>query len=92
MAATLAFPAHSALPITLDVKEDEQCYIVRADIPGVRQEDIEIAVDGNEVTLRAETLSSVMSRSFPLHGEVDSAAARAQYRDGVLEVLLRKKS
>lgn len=38
----------------LDVKEDEKAYTVRADIPGVKKEDIHVDVDGNEITVRAE--------------------------------------
>jgi len=38
----------------LDVKEDEKAYTVRADIPGVKKEDIHVAIDGNQVSIEAE--------------------------------------
>lgn len=50
-----AFPAGTELSIKLDVKEDEKSYTVRADIPGVKKEDIQVDIDGDQVSLRAET-------------------------------------
>ena len=40
--------------IKVDVKESAEGYTVHAEIPGVPKEDIQVAVDGNVVTLRAE--------------------------------------
>lgn len=40
--------------IRLDVSEDDQTYAVKADIPGVRKEDIDVRIDGNVVTIAAE--------------------------------------
>ncbi|MDD2918597.1 Hsp20/alpha crystallin family protein [Rhodoferax sp.] len=40
--------------IKVDVKENGDAYTVQAEIPGVPKEDIQVAVDGNVVTLRAE--------------------------------------
>lgn len=46
--------ATQAPQIKLDVSEDDAQYIVKADIPGVRREDINVSVDGNQVTISAE--------------------------------------
>jgi HSP20 family protein len=46
--------ATQAPQIKLDVSEDEAQYMVKADIPGVRREDINVSVDGNQVTISAE--------------------------------------
>lgn len=43
-----------ALEMRLDVNEDDQAYIVNVDMPGVRKDDIDIAVEGNQVTISAE--------------------------------------
>jgi HSP20 family protein len=51
---SIAGAAASSLQIKLDVKEDDMNYQVRAEIPGVRKEDIHVDVDHNHVTLRAE--------------------------------------
>ena len=40
--------------IKVDVKEDEKSYTVKADIPGVKKEDIHVMIDGNRVSLSAE--------------------------------------
>ena len=38
----------------MDVTESENAYLVKADIPGVKKEDIHISVDGNLVSISAE--------------------------------------
>lgn len=40
--------------LRVDVTEDEKSYSVRAEIPGVKKEDINVAVDGNQVEISAE--------------------------------------
>jgi HSP20 family protein len=40
--------------IKLEVAEEDKAYRVKAEIPGVKKEDIAIAVDGNRVTISAE--------------------------------------
>jgi len=93
----------------LDVKEDEKGYTVRADIPGVKKEDIHVDIDANAVTVRAEVRQEkeqkkdekviysersygMVSRSFSLPAEVDANGARAEYKDGVLNLVLPKKA
>ena len=45
------------LDIKLDLSEDDKNYIVRAEIPGVKKEDIKVEVDGNRVSISAEMKS-----------------------------------
>jgi len=40
--------------IKMDVKEDDQAYTVHAEVPGVNKEDIQVTIDGNQVSLSAE--------------------------------------
>ena len=40
--------------LKIDVKEQEKCYVVHAEIPGVKKEDIHVAVDGAVVSISAE--------------------------------------
>ncbi|POR07702.1 Hsp20/alpha crystallin family protein [Diaphorobacter sp. LR2014-1] len=40
--------------IKIDVKEDDAAYTVHAEVPGVPKEDINVSIDGNVVSLRAE--------------------------------------
>lgn len=95
--------------IRMDVKEDETGYAVHADIPGVNKDDIHITIDGNTVSISAETKKLTeqkdgekvlrreryvgrVGRSFALEHEVDEASASARYQDGVLELVLPKKT
>jgi HSP20 family protein len=40
--------------IKMDVSEDENAYRVKAEIPGVKKEDIKVSVDGNQISIGAE--------------------------------------
>ena len=40
--------------IKMDVSEDDKAYTIRAEIPGVKKEDIKVSVDGNQVSISAE--------------------------------------
>ncbi|HSN22446.1 MAG TPA: Hsp20/alpha crystallin family protein [Usitatibacter sp.] len=40
--------------VKLDVTEDEKAYHVKAELPGVKKEDIDVEIDGNQVSLSAE--------------------------------------
>jgi HSP20 family protein len=40
--------------IKVDVSEADAAYNVKADIPGVKKEDIHVAIDGNQVSIEAE--------------------------------------
>jgi len=40
--------------IKMDVSEDDKAYTVRAEIPGVKKDDIKVAVEGNQVSISAE--------------------------------------
>jgi HSP20 family protein len=40
--------------VRLDVAENDKGYVVYAEIPGVRKEEIHVAIEGNQVTIAAE--------------------------------------
>ncbi len=46
--------ATAAPQMKLDVTEDDKAYTIKAEIPGVKKEDIHISVDGNLVSISAE--------------------------------------
>ena len=91
-----------------DVAESDQAYTVKAEIPGVKKEDIKISVEGNRVAINAEVreekdekTTGMMhseryygkhSRSFTLPQEVDETKAEAKYENGLLMLTLPKKS
>jgi HSP20 family protein len=43
------------MQIKMDVKEDDSAYTVHADIPGVKKEDIQVSIEGNQISISAET-------------------------------------
>lgn len=93
--------------IRVDVAEDEKAYVVKADIPGVTKEEIQVSIDGNQVAISAEVKREKEEkgkntlvreryygrqyRSFTLDSDVDDAKAEASYKDGVLQLTLPKK-
>ena len=46
--------ALQAPQIRVDVNEKEDAFVVKADIPGIRKEDIDVSVNGNSLTISAE--------------------------------------
>jgi HSP20 family protein len=93
----------------MDVKENDKAYTVHADLPGVKKEDIHVSIEGNMVSISAETRSESevkegekvlkrersygkVYRSFSLASDIDEATASAKYADGVLELVLPKKT
>jgi HSP20 family protein len=49
-----AMPAETELTMKIDVSEDDKGFTVKADIPGVKKEDIQVDVDEDHVSVRAE--------------------------------------
>lgn len=94
--------------IRMDVTESDQAYKVMADLPGIKKDDIKVSIDGNQVSISAQTesrseqssanllcaerSSGQYYRSFTLPQAVDDTQAHAQFNDGVLELTLPKKS
>jgi HSP20 family protein len=88
----------------VDVLEKEGQVVVRADLPGVKKEDVEVAVEGDVLTIRGsrheekETKEKGYYRSERSMGEFQQTIAlpdgvtadsiKASYKDGVLEVTI----
>ena len=49
-------PQHQSF--RLDVVEDEKGYVATADLPGVAKDEIQVTIDGNQVTIAAEVKRS----------------------------------
>jgi HSP20 family protein len=98
----------SAAGFRVDVSENERAYLLRAELPGVKKEDINVSIDGDTVSisaevkrekdangeqmLRSERYYGKLYRAFTLGQAVDENSAQARYVDGVLELTLPKKS
>ena len=90
----------------LDVVDREHEILVRAELPGMTNDDIEVSVSDNTLSLkgssrkeeeteegeyhRREISTSYISRTVPLPARVHGDDARASLRDGMLEVTIPK--
>lgn len=50
----MAFEGQSQMQIKMDVKEDDKVYTVHAEVPGVKKDDIQVTIEGNQVSISAE--------------------------------------
>jgi HSP20 family protein len=92
---------------TVDLAEKDGKYELKAEIPGFNKEDISVTVSGDVVTLTGkkessheekneeyhikEMKSGSFSRSFRLPTEIDEGKIDANYKDGVLTVIMPHK-
>ena len=92
--------------IPVDVIEESEQFRVRADLPGMAKEDIQVTLEGNTLSLHAERKGEVnetkdgyrrtersfgsFSRRLVLPTRVDPEKIEATYKDGVLEVTVAK--
>lgn len=97
----------AAMEMRMDITEDDKAYRISVDMPGLKKEDVDVSVVGNQVTITAEVTREQASdnekqlysercsgkafRSFSLPIEVDSAKSEARYDGGVLKLTLQKK-
>ena len=54
----MAFDGKPQVQIRVDVKEDDGAYVVQADIPGVKKEEINVTIDGSQIAISAEVKRS----------------------------------
>jgi HSP20 family protein len=92
---------------TFDVKETKDSYVFRADLPGVKDKDLDVQLIGNRLTIaghreeekreQGETYYATersygsFSRSFTLPEGTDAERVAADLKDGVLQVVVPKK-
>lgn len=50
----LAEQTRSRVTIRMDVTEDDKAYVVHAEVPGAKKEDVHVTIDGNQVAISAE--------------------------------------
>jgi len=87
---------------SLDVKEDREPLVdtivqsdnvkVVAELPGVEKSDIALECDGRNLVLKVDTDKHRYYKSLELPVEVDPDTSKASYKNGVLELILRRKS
>ena len=89
-----------------DISETDKEYLIKAELPAVKKDDVEVTVQDGVITIkgerrpeksdkdekqhRIESFYGSFSRSFSLPADVDESGIRAESRDGVLLVHLLK--
>jgi len=92
---------------SVDVFEDEEKLVIKAELPEMDQKDIEVHVEDNQLTIKGERKLEkeekkekyhkiersygTFSRSFTLPSTVDQDKIKAHYDRGVLKIELPKK-
>ena len=90
----------------VDVFEKADKFVVKAELPGMKEEDVDISVVGDTLTIKGERKAETevkdedyyccersygsFSRSIGLPSTVDAKKIEASFEDGVLEVSLPK--
>ncbi len=90
----------------VDVEESENDYVFRAEIPGLKKEDVKISLVDNVLTLagekkaeerrqdrtyhRVERTSGSFRRTYSISKPIQADKISAQYKDGVLEITVPK--
>jgi HSP20 family protein len=100
------WPALTEWQPALDVEETDKEILVRAEIPGVSADDLDLAIQNNTLVISGEKKESQerkeggyvyqerrygsFCREVALPTAVDEANVKAEYKDGVLHVTLQK--
>jgi HSP20 family protein len=91
---------------SVDVIDRDDEVVVKAEVPGVTKEEIHVSLTGNLLTIKGETKQEqkeekgdyyrceisrgAFSRMVTLPADVDDTKAKAELRDGMLEITLPK--
>ena len=91
---------------TVDISETDGEYLIKAELPEVKKEDVKVTVENGVLTLqgerrqekeekgkrfhRVERLYGSFVRSFSLPESVDESGVKAEYKEGVLNLHLPK--
>ena len=89
----------------VDVAENDSGYLLKIEIPGVREDDVSVKLENRTLTiagerkpevadgvryLRMERAYGTFSRMFQLADNLDPESVEARFRDGVLEIHVGK--
>lgn len=98
----------AALPVALDVKEDEKTFRVTADLPGLTEKEVEVSFDDGLLTIRGEKKierdekkdtwhiversAGSFARKLSLSAPIEADKIEAKFEKGVLTVTLPKQA
>ncbi len=91
-----------------DISETDTAYLIKAEIPGVKKEDVKVTIENGMLTIqgerkmekeekdkkfhRIERSYGSFTRSFRLPEDADESAVKAEFKDGMLNVTLPKSA
>jgi HSP20 family protein len=92
---------------TMDMIDEKDKIMVSMDMPGMKKDDIEISLQNDMLMVkgekkeereinekdmvRSERFYGTFQRAIPLSASVDESKVEANYKDGVLEIIMPKK-
>jgi len=82
-------PTDSREPMVDVINEAEQVRVV-AELPGVEKSDIKTTISEDTLTIKVDTATRKYYKEVPLPTGVDPESSKANYNNGVLEIVLRK--
>lgn len=101
-----AFTAREWMP-AFEVRENKDSYVFKADLPGIKKEDLEVSLTGNRLTITGkrehekETKDDTFytyereygsfTRAFTLPEGIDTEHVKTELKDGVLTMVVPKK-
>jgi HSP20 family protein len=90
----------------VDITEDDKAYVIKAELPEVKKEDVHVTVENGVLTLtgerkvekeekgrkyhRIERSYGTFARSFALPDDIDANKVNASYKDGMLTITVAK--
>jgi len=102
----LRIPDIEEITPTVDIYEDADDIVIKADLPGMKKENIDVNISGNTVTISGEKKKEEkvekknyystersygsFTRTFRIPTEVQADKAKASFKDGVLELRVPK--
>ena len=104
--AFAGLPAVDRWVPSFDVQENDSAYVLRGDLPGMSQEEIEVRVDDGFLTVRGERTTGdnteagqircerpagKFERTYRLPEDANESAVTASYANGVLELQVPKQ-
>ncbi|MFQ6012097.1 MAG: archaeal heat shock protein Hsp20 [Thermoplasmata archaeon] len=77
-------------PMT-DVMDRGDSLSITVELPGVEKEDVELRTTSNRLTIRVDVPERQYHKEIDLDASVDPQSVQATYRNGVLDITLKKR-
>ena len=91
----------------MDITKDDKQYLIKAELPDLRKDDVKVTVEGGVLTIsgerkfekeekdkkyhRIERAYGTFTRSFSVPDDADDSKVSAEFKDGLLTVLAKSE-